>query len=128
MPEAGIRQANKTVGFRNSVTGGSPGLRQAGVCKREERPGAVRQPPAARWQTVLLLRWHLAEGAVVAVRLEQRVVAETECAARRPDDGSVDRCLEFLDMAVRPGDAQRRDKTAAPLLGRLGTAFHQEAL
>src|SRR3954453_21772412 len=111
-----------------ALPGGSLRLRKAGVGELQERPGTMRQPPAVRRQPVLFLGRHLAEGAVVAVRLEQRVVTEAERAARRPDDGSVDRGLELLDMTVRPGDAQRRDEMAAALLRRLGAALDQQAL
>src|SRR5262245_31332856 len=56
---------------------------------------------------MLLLARHLAEGAAVAVGQEHRVVTEAPLAARRPDEGAVDPCLERLDVSVRPGDAER---------------------
>ena len=94
----------------------------------EEGAGAVRQAAAVRRQAVLLLARHLAEGAGLAVRQEQRIVAEAQGAARRPDHGAVHGRLELLDMAVGPGDAQRRDEMPAPALGALGAALDQQAL
>ncbi len=63
---------------------------QAGLRELQERARAVRQAFAARRQAVLLLARHLAEGAVVAVGQEHRVVAEALLAARRPDQRAVD--------------------------------------
>ena len=70
----------------------------------------MRQALPMRRQAVLLVARHLAEGAVVAVGQEHRVVAEAGVAARRPDQRAVDVRLELLDMAVRPGDAERGDE------------------
>jgi hypothetical protein len=60
---------------------------------------------------------HLAEGRVVSVGQEHRIVAEAGGAARRPDQRAVDARLEFLEMAVGPGDAQRRDEMRARCSG-----------
>ena len=73
----------------------------------------MRQAFAARRQAVLLLARHLAEGAVVAIRQEHRIVAEALVAARRPHQRAVDPRLELLDMAIRPGDAQGGDEMRA---------------
>src|SRR3546814_13631978 len=61
----------------------------------------------------------LAEGRVMAVRPEHRVVAEAAFAARRPDEGAVHRPLEGLDMPVRPGARQGAGemRAAAGLVG-----------
>ena len=45
-----------------------------------------------------------------AVRQEHWIIAEALVAARRPDQRAVDLGLEVLDMAIRPGDAQRGDE------------------
>ena len=68
---------------------------------------------------------HLAEGAGLAVRQKQRIVAEALRAARRPDHDAIHGGLELLDVAVGPGDAQRRDEMAAPARSRLGAALDQ---
>src|SRR4029079_10140134 len=84
--------------------------------------------PAMRRQPVLLLAWHLAEGAGLAVRQKQRIIAEAQGAARRPDHRAVHGRLELLDMAVVPGDAQGRDDMPAAALGGLGAALEKQAL
>ena len=85
----------------------------------------MRQAFAARRQAVFLLARHFAEGAVVAVGQEHRIVAEAFVAARRPDQRAVDARLEFLDMAVRPGDAERGDEMRLALLRRCRAALAQ---
>src|SRR5262245_54719896 len=81
-----------------------------------------------RGQAVLLDAGHLAEGTRVAIGKEGRIVAETCGAARRPDQCSVSAGLDLLEVAVRPGYAQRRDEMGLALVRRDGAAFLQEPL
>ena len=83
---------------------------EAGCRELEERPGAVREALALRRQAVLLVGRHLAEGARMAVGQEHRVVAEAGGSARRPYQRAFDGAFELLEMAVRPGDAERGDE------------------
>ena len=53
----------------------------------------------------------------VAVGQEHRIVAEAGGAARRPDQRAVGAGLDFLEMAVGPGDAQRGDEMRLALVG-----------
>ena len=71
---------------------------------------------------------HLPEGALKAVGLEQRIVAEALLAARRPHRDAVDAALEFFHVAVRPGETERGDEMAAPLFGRFRAALDQQRL
>src|SRR5947199_658082 len=71
-----------------------------------------------RRQSVFFLARHFAEGSLLAVRLEQGVVAETPIAARRPYQRAGDARLELLDLAIRPGQAQRRNKLRAAMFRR----------
>src|SRR5262245_11711394 len=109
---------------------GSWVTRSCKACLREHQKcaRAVREAKPARWQAVLLLRGHLAEGAVVAVGQEHRVVAEAGGSPRRPDERAVDAGLELLDVAVRPGDAERRDEMRAALRGHRRAACPQLVL
>ena len=68
---------------------------------------------------------HFAESAVVAVGQKHRIVAKTLIAARRPNQNAVDAGLEFLGMAVRPGDAERRDEMRLAALRGRGAAVAQ---
>src|SRR5471032_1238556 len=80
----------------------------------------VRQALPMRRQAVLLLRAHLAEGAVEPIGEKDRIVAETLIAARRPHDSAIDPALECRDLTVRPREAQSGDESAAPPLRRRG--------
>src|SRR4030081_3175155 len=104
---------------------GSAALK-AGLREPEEGAGAVRQALSLGRQAVLLVARHLAEGEREPVGQEHRVIAEALVAARRIDQRAVDRGLEFLDMAVRPGDAQRRDEMRLAALRRGGAALAQQ--
>ena len=73
-------------------------------------------------------RRHFAEGGGESVRQEQRIIAETGVAARRPDDVAIDAAFEFLDVPVRPGETQSRDEMRAALIGRYCAAFDQQRL
>ena len=85
-------------------------LAKADLRQFDEGAGAVRQAEPERRQAVLLDRGHLAEGPVVSVGQERRIIAETGGAARRPDQSSIGARLDLFEMAVGPGDAQRRDE------------------
>src|SRR5947209_20194454 len=86
---------------------------KAGLRELQERAGAVRERAALRRHPVLLLARHFAECACEAVGLKHRIVAEPALSPRRPNQGAVDPRLEFLDMAVRPGETQRGDEMRA---------------
>src|SRR5262245_42976598 len=62
---------------------------------------------------VFLERIHLAEGLVVAVGAEDRIVAEPARTARRPDQRAVDASFEQVLAAVGPGQAQHADEMRA---------------
>src|SRR5436305_7085819 len=72
----------------------------------EERAGAMREAKSARRQAVLFITAHLAEGAIKAIRQKHRIVSKTRVTARRPHQRAVNARLEFLDMAIGPGDAK----------------------
>ena len=80
-----------------------------------ERAGLIARRPV---DAVLFLRRHLAEGRVVPVGLEHRVVAEASLPARRPDEMAVHAAFEQLLMAIRPGDHESGDEMRAPLARR----------
>ena len=88
----------------------------------------MRQAEAERRQAVLLVARHLAEGARVTVGQEHRIVAEAGGAARRPHQRAVDARLDLFEMAVGPGDAQRRDEMRLALVGRGRAALLQQPL
>src|SRR5689334_25354416 len=81
-----------------------------------------------RGQAVFLDAGHLAEGTRVAVGKKGRIVTETGGAARRPDQRAIGSRLDFLEMAVRPGHAQRRDEVRLALVRRRRAALLQQAL
>src|SRR5215471_8542879 len=70
---------------------------------------------------------HLAEGAVVTIGHEHGIVAETGGTARWPDQGAVGARLDFLDVTVGPGDAERGDEMCTALVGRPCAALLQQA-
>ena len=73
--------------------------RQTGLREFQKRAGAVGEAKAARRQAVLFLGAHFAEGALKAVRQEDRVVTEAGAPARRPDDGAGDLSREANELA-----------------------------
>src|SRR6185437_7896093 len=60
-------------------------------------------------------RVHLAERLGVAVRREDRIIAETAVPARRPDDGPVDLADAHHRLASRPAQRKRADESGAPI-------------
>src|SRR5262249_31415042 len=67
---------------------------------------------------MFLLTRHFAEGALLAVGQEYRVIAETAVAARWPYQRAGNARFEFFALPLGPGEAQRRDKMRAAALGR----------
>ena len=59
---------------------------------------------------MLLDTGHLPERARVSIGQEHRIVTETGRASRRPNQRAIGARLDFLAMAVRPGDTERRDE------------------
>src|SRR6516225_7838930 len=85
-----------------------------------------------RRQAVLLRARHLAECARMAVDLavgkEHRIIAEARIAARRPHQRTLDPALELLQMAVRPGEAERAHEACLALKWLAATARRKLAL
>src|SRR5579863_6656132 len=81
-------------------------LEGAGAMREGKRP--VGGKP------VLLLRVHLAEGAAMAVRNKDRIIAEPGRSARREDEGPIHPTLESLDRPARPGQRQHADEGRPP--------------
>src|SRR6266446_5234363 len=124
MPKPGPPFASRSM--RNvAVTVSTP--RKTGLRELEEGARPVREPETLRRQAVLLLARHLTEGSCKAVGLEHGVVAEAIGAARRPNQGAVDSCLEFFHVAIRPGHAQRRDEMGAAIVRLESVALAQHA-
>src|ERR1700733_5899987 len=82
-------------------------LSQPRARKLLERPGAMRQGQrAVGGNAVLFLRGHLAEGAVIAIRPKDRIVAKSGGSSRREDKDPIPPAFEsFFSPARR---AQRR--------------------
>src|SRR5205085_11347356 len=76
---------------------------KAGLRELQERTGAMGEAVSERRQAVFLLARHLAEGLLVTLRHEHRIVAEAEIAARGPNQGTVDAAFELLHVTVGPG-------------------------
>ena len=60
---------------------------------------------------------HLAEGLAIAVRHEDRIIAETARAARRPGERAEHLAFERPGLAVGRGERQRADEIGARVLG-----------
>src|SRR5688572_10895523 len=108
---------------------GSAGLDAARRPGDDGKRGACLSPLEARRQQLAegfravadfaFVGWvHLAEGDVVAERLEQRVVAEAAGAALLVDDLAVDPGLEQFAMAVGPAQRERADEAGAAVAVR----------
>src|SRR6201989_1465646 len=85
-------------------------------------------PISQRRQSVLFEAGHLAESAVETIGQEHRIITETGAAARRPDQRSVHARLDFRDMIVGPGHAERGDEMRLALVGCCRAAFLQQPL
>src|ERR1700677_248082 len=69
-----------------------------------ERPLAMRRGPRDVGRNAMLfLRAHLAEGAVMAVRPKDRIVAKSGRPSRREDKDPIHSALESFVCAIRPG-------------------------
>src|ERR1700722_9862990 len=80
-----------------------------------ERAGAMRQGErAVSGNAMLLLRPHLTEGAVMAVRPKDRIVAKSSRPSRREDKGPIHATLESFVCAVRPCQRQGADEGRPP--------------
>ncbi len=80
--------------------------------RRPRRRGRDATSPASRSGV------HLAEGDVVAVGHEDRVVAEAVLPARRPDEPAVDLAAEQVGAAVGEGEGEDRDEVRLRCSGR----------
>ena len=74
---------------------------------------------------MLLVARHLAEGPGMAVRQEHRIVAEARGSTRRPHQRALDGSLEFLEVPVGPGDAERRHELRLPQRRAIGAVVAQ---
>src|SRR6516162_8386534 len=88
--------------------------------------GAVRQAQTQWRQPVFFNAGHLAEGTIKSVRREHRIVAETGRPARGPDQRAVGARLDFLEMAVGPGNTERGHELRTSLVRRGCSAFPQK--
>src|SRR5437667_6966198 len=88
----------------------------------------MRQGLSALRPAVFVLATHLAKRKPKSIGQEHRIIAEALVAARRPDQRAVDPALEFLQMAVRPGDTQDRDEMGFAAFRREGIALAQTGL
>ena len=68
---------------------------------------------------MFFFRVHLAERAVESIGTKKRIVAEAFIPTRRPYGNTVNTALELLDVAIRPGNAQRGDEMRWALCGVL---------
>src|SRR5579872_3807067 len=91
---------------------------KASLSKFQECASAMRQPFAARRQSVFLFARHFTEGPLLAVGKEYRIIAETAIAARRPDQRAGDARFKWLDVPVGPCKTQRGDKMRATAFRR----------
>src|SRR5579862_5335601 len=90
------------------MKGWGPSLK---TCRRQFREGV-----GAVADAVLQFGVHFAEGFVVAIRHEHRVVAEAARPARRPDETSMRLAAKGGFLAIRPGEREDRDEMGAPVL------------
>ena len=63
---------------------------------------------------MLFLRAHLAEGALMAVRPKDRIVAKSGRPSRREDKDTLHSALESFVCAIRPGQRQDADESRPP--------------
>src|SRR5690606_23809549 len=90
--------------------------------------GAVRKCMlVARLPAMLFVCGHFAEGAFVTIRLEHRVIAETEAAAWWPDKMAVNLAAKIFGFAIGKTKAKDRNEIRAAL-GRLSSALILQAL
>src|ERR1700722_3913112 len=76
---------------------------------------------------MLFLRAHFAEGAFMAVRPKNRIVAKSGRPSRREDKDPIHSALESFVCAIRPGERQHANESRPPRRGsraRLEFSFH----
>src|SRR5258708_25153148 len=99
----------RTASARRRRTPGRWGSSEHRVGEGGKGAGAVRK-------VRLLVRLHLAEGALVAKRHEHRVVAEAVGAARRPHQRALDLAAEDLAPPIGEGETEHGDEPGGPLV------------
>src|SRR5260370_2910425 len=85
-----------------------PGLREL-----QKRPRPMRQAESPGRQAMFFRTRHLAEREIIAIGKKNGIVPKPFVAARRPNQRAIDAAFKLLDMAVRPGDPQRRPQVPA---------------
>src|SRR3954471_19723325 len=80
------------------------------VQKLFESPGAVAHG-------VFLVRLHFAEGKALAIRDEDRIIAEALAAARRKHQPSMHLAFKNLAFAMRHGERKRADEFGGEIAG-----------
>src|SRR5262249_6426669 len=110
------------------VAAGSALLGPIKASLRQLHEGArtMRETMPVRRQPVFFFARHFAECMGKAVGQKDRIVPEALIAARGEYQDAVDARLEFLDVAVRPGDAKRRHEMRRAPLGRYGAQLLQQ--
>src|SRR5947209_1664434 len=98
---------------------------KAGLRQLEKGTGTMRQALPARRQSMLFVARHLAECPCMAIRQKHGIIPEPLIAARRPEEGAIDACLEFFRMPVRPRHAERRNEMRPALSGCQRAALAQ---
>ena len=94
----------------------------------DEGARAVRQAEAEWRQAMFLDRGHLAKGPLMSIRQERRIITETGGAARRLYQSSIGAGLDLFEMAIGPGDAQRRDEVGLSFGRLVGAALFEQPL
>src|SRR5258708_19902766 len=100
-------------------------LAKTGLRELQKRPRPMRQAESVGRQAMFFRPRHLAEGEIIAIGKKNGIVAKPFVAARRPNQRAIDSAFKLLDMAVRPGDAQRRHEVGGPGLWRHGAVMTQ---
>ena len=67
-------------------------------------------------QSVFQIGIYFAEGLTIAVRNEDRIIAESACPAWRPDHGAEDLALENSGRAMWHGKGERAGEIRAPVI------------
>ena len=70
----------------------------------------MRQTLPARRQAMFFFARHFAKGSLLAVGQKHRIITKAEGAARWRYQRAGNARLEWLGVAIRPGQAQSRDK------------------
>src|SRR5215470_14458324 len=92
---------------------GSPrrsALVKTGLRELQKCPRPMGQAESLGWQAVFLHIRHLPERKIIAIGKKHGIVTKSPVAAWRPNQRAIDSAFKLFHVAVRPGDAQRRDK------------------